>query len=202
MEILVSYLIGAIPFAYILGKVIKHIDLRREGSGNIGATNAWRVLGKKIGIATLIMDILKGFLAVILISRVFPLRIIQDEFMRRFFCGLAAIIGHNFPVYLKFKGGKGVAASAGVVLGLAPEALGSAVVVWSLILFLTNYVSLASILAGVSLPVFSIVFGYPPAMRWFLLILCIFVIIRHRSNIIRLVNGEEKKFIKKGIKNG
>jgi glycerol-3-phosphate acyltransferase PlsY len=189
-------LIGAIPTAYILGKLIKRVDLRREGSGNIGATNAWRVLGKKIGIATLIVDMLKGLLAVILISRIFPFKIIEDSFMRSFLCGLAAIIGHNFPIYLKFKGGKGVATSAGVVAGLAPAALGAAFVIWILVLFLTGYVSVASILAGVSLPLFSIVFGYPQATRWFSFLLCIFVIVQHRSNIRRLLKREEKKFLK------
>ena len=191
MDILVSYLIGSIPTAYLFGKLFKRIDLRQYGSGNVGATNAWRVLGKKIGIITLIIDILKGFAAVTIIARFFsgtPL-----------ICGLAAILGHNFPVYLKFRGGKGVATSLGVVMGLAPDVLGTVILVWIGVIFLTKYVSLASMAAGLSLPIFSVLFGYPLAMHCFFLLLGILVVIQHRSNIKKLVKGEEEKFFKKPL---
>lgn len=197
MDILVSYLIGAVPTAYILGKLLKGIDLRRYGSGNVGATNAWRILGKRIGTATLMIDILKGVIAVTLIARFFPGRIIEDVFIRKFLCGIAAIIGHNFPVYLRFRGGKGVATSAGVFLGLAPKLLGIAALLWSGILIVTGYISLASMIAALSLPVLSILFNYPTAMHWFSMALGILILIQHRSNIRRLFKGEEKRFFGK-----
>ena len=196
MDILLSYLIGAIPTAYLLGK-LKGIDLRQHGSGNIGATNAWRVLGKKIGVITLLLDILKGLAAVIVIARYFPFRMIGDLFLRELICGLAAILGHNFPFYLKFRGGKGVATSLGVFLGLAPKLVGVVFFLWVVIFFLTGYVSSASMVAGLLLPVFSFLFAYPAAMHWFSLGLGILILIQHRTNLKRLLKGEEKKFFKK-----
>jgi len=189
MDILFSYLIGAVPTGYLFGRLLKGIDIRQYGSGNIGATNVWRVLGKKIGIVTLIIDILKGLAAVTLIAHFFS--------ATPLICGLAAILGHNFPIYLKFRGGKGVATSVGVVLGLAPNVLGTAIFVWTGVLFLTKYVSLASMIAGLSLPLLSILFGYPPSMHWFSLVLGILVIIQHRANIKRFLKGEEKRFFRK-----
>jgi len=186
MDILLSYLVGAIPTGYLFGRLLKGIDIRQYGSGNIGATNVWRVLGKKIGTVTLILDILKGLAAVTLIAHFFSATPI--------ICGLAAILGHNFPVYLKFRGGKGVATSVGVVLGLAPSVVGAAFFIWIGVLFLTRYVSLASITAGLSLPIFSILFGNPCELHWFFLAMGALVVIQHRANIKRLFKGEEKKF--------
>lgn len=191
MDILVSYLIGAIPTAYILGKLFKGIDLRQYGSGNVGATNAWRILGKGVGTATLLIDILKGLVAVTVIARFFHTTPLV--------CGLAAIIGHNFPAYLKFRGGKGVAATVGVFLGLAPEILGAAALLWGGILIVTGYVSLASIIAGLCLPVFSILFNYPLEMHLFSLALGILILIQHRSNLKRFFKGEEKRFFRKKL---
>ena len=196
MEILLSYLIGALPTAYLLAK-LKGLDLRQHGSGNIGATNAWRVLGKKIGVITLLLDILKGLVAVIVIARVFPFKMIGDLFLRELTCGLAAILGHNFPVYLKFRGGKGVATSLGVFLGLAPKLVGAVFFLWAGIFLITGYVSLASMVAGLLLPVFSLLFAYPRVMHWFSLGLGILILIQHRANLKRLLKGEEKKFFRK-----
>ena len=189
MAILLSYLVGAIPTGYLFGRLLKAIDIRQYGSGNIGATNVWRVLGKKIGIVTLILDILKGLAAVTLIAHFFSATPI--------ICGLAAILGHNFPVYLKFRGGKGVATSVGVVLGLAPSVVGAAFFIWIGVLLLTRYVSLASITAGLSLPILSILFGKPCELHWFFLVMGALVVIQHRANIKRLLKGEEKKFFRK-----
>jgi glycerol-3-phosphate acyltransferase PlsY len=196
MDILVSYLIGAIPTGYIFGR-LKGIDLRKHGSGNVGATNAWRVLGKRLGICTLLIDILKGVLVVVVIAKFFPIKTIEDVFLRKFICGLAAILGHNFPVYLKFRGGKGVATSVGVVLGLTPKALGASFFVWICVLLLTRYVSVASMAGGILLPIFSILFGYPKTMHWFSTVIALLLLIQHRSNIKRLLKGEEKKLFSK-----
>ena len=189
MDILLSYLVGAIPTGYLFGRLFNGIDIRQYGSGNIGATNVWRVLGKKIGTVTLVLDILKGLVAVTLIAHFFS--------ATPFICGLAAILGHNFPVYLKFRGGKGVATSVGVVLGLAPSVVGAAFFIWIGVLLLTRYVSLASITAGLSLPILSILFGKPCELHWFFLVLGVLVVIQHRANIKRLLKGEEKKFFRK-----
>lgn len=196
MDILLSYLLGAIPTAYLLGR-LKGLDLRRHGSGNIGATNAWRVLGKKTGVITLLLDILKGLAAVIVIARYFSFKMTGDLFLRELVCGLAAILGHNFPVYLKFRGGKGVATSVGVFLGLAPKVLGAAFLLWAGIFLASGYVSLASMAAGLSLPVLSLLFAYPRVMHWVSLGLGILILIQHRANLKRLLKGEEKKIFKK-----
>lgn len=198
MEIILSYLIGAIPTAYIFGR-LKGLDLHQYGSGNIGATNAWRVLGKRIGLITLCLDILKGVIIVVLLAQYFPIRLIDSDILRKIFCGLAAIIGHNFPVYLKFRGGKGVAVSAGVFLGLAPKMMGLAAVLWGFVFLITGYVSLASILAGVSLPFLSLWLNYPKEMHWFCLGLGPLILIQHRDNLKRLKQGKEKRFFKKNI---
>jgi glycerol-3-phosphate acyltransferase PlsY len=139
----------------------------------------------------------KGLLAVTVIARLLPFKTVEDRFLRELICGLVAILGHNFPVYLKFRGGKGVAASVGVFLGLAPKLLGAAFLLWGAIFLISGYVSLASVLAGLSLPIFSFWLAYPKVMHGFSLALGILILIRHRANLRRLLRGEEKKFFKK-----
>ncbi len=193
MDILISYLIGAVPTAYLFGK-LKGIDLHKCGSGNIGATNAWRVLGKGTGITTLLIDIAKGFAAVKFIALLSG-KAGDGLVLQRIYCGIAAILGHTFPVYLKFRGGKGVAATVGVLLGLAPKVLGCAFGVWVAALFISGYVSLSSVLAAIALPIFSIWLDYPNALKVFFLLMGILIIVQHRSNLRRLFAGEEKKFL-------
>jgi len=151
----VSYFLGAVPTGYLAGKA-RGVDVRTMGSGNIGATNAFRVLGKTAGIIVLLVDALKGFVAArwvpLLAVCFFPAASSQSEHLA-LAAGVAAILGHNFTCWLKFKGGKGIATSAGVVLAWAPLACVTALILWGLVFALTRFVSLASIAAALILPV-------------------------------------------------
>src|ERR671921_1355516 len=146
--LLASYFIGAIPTSYLLSRFFAGIDLRRHGSGNLGATNLYRVLGWKYAIPAALVDIAKGLIPVVLFA---PRASLSEMFALA--CGVAAIIGHVFSVFVQFKGGKGAATAAGVMLGLTPLALGVAAGVWAALVFLTGYVSLGSIAAAAVLPV-------------------------------------------------
>lgn len=190
-----AYLIGSIPTAYVVGKLYKGIDVRKHGSGNVGATNAFRVLGKEIGTAVLVFDILKGIVAVTLIGDLFRLR----DLLSLVILGLAAVIGHNWTVFLQFKGGKGIATTLGVLIGLAiklsgfREVLFFSLGIWAIVFASTGYVSLASILASVCLPVFMVITNQSIELTVLGIILCLFVILRHRPNIQRLVSGKENR---------
>ncbi|MBK1406153.1 glycerol-3-phosphate 1-O-acyltransferase PlsY [Staphylococcus hominis] len=194
LMLILSYLIGAIPNGYVIGKVFLKKDIREFGSGNTGATNSFRVLGKPAGFIVTFLDIFKGFITVF-----FPLWFsvhaqgpISTFFTHGLIVGIFAIIGHVYPIYLKFKGGKAVATSAGVVLGVNPILLLILAVIFFGILYLTKYVSLSSIIAAISCVIGSLIihdyilFG----MSAFVSIILIF---RHRSNIVRIFKGEEPK---------
>lgn len=196
--LIISYLIGAIPFGLIMGK-IKGIDLRQHGSKNLGATNAVRVLGKPLGITVFILDFLKGatpvWIACSLLGRVESLPWIVG-------CGFAAIMGHVFPIYLKFKGGKGVATSAGVLVGLAPAVLGIALVIWGVVFFISRMVSAASIVAtlaaaGLQIYLSPAPFGSDAPVTGLLILVALIIVWRHRSNVVRIIKGEENRFEKK-----
>lgn len=196
LSVAVSYLIGSIPTAYIFGKLYRGIDIRQYGSGNVGATNVFRVLGKGPGIIVLVIDIAKGVVAMTLVANMFGLNNILSYVL----LGIAVVVGHNWTVFLQFKGGKGMATSLGVLIGLTIQialirpVLLSAVGVWLVVFLSTGYVSLASIIAAVLLPVFMLIFA--PSFQLVLLgvIFCIFVVVRHRSNIKRLLSHEEHRF--------
>ena len=198
--IIVSYLIGSIPTAYIFGRLLKGIDIRRFGSGNVGATNALRVLGKGPGIAVLVLDILKGFLPVIFLGNFLRSRIafIPDETLR-LILGLSCICGHNWTAFLRFKGGKGIATTFGVLLGLSLKITGlklilALVVLTWLITFLTvRIVSVASVLAGIALPIFTILLRQTRGLISASILLCIFIILRHRTNLKRVFQGREPR---------
>ncbi|MFA5689554.1 MAG: glycerol-3-phosphate 1-O-acyltransferase PlsY [Kiritimatiellales bacterium] len=195
IPVLFSYLIGSIPVGLLLGKT-QGKDIRRLGSGNIGATNVLRCLGKPLGIACFILDVLKGFVPAFFFWRI--VGGISPDFGILF--GAAAIIGHNFPVFLKFKGGKGVATSAGVLLGVAPLAVVIGLVTWIIAFKLSGYVSLGSIIAAIAVVIASWVHpNYTLAVQIALTLLGALSIWRHRSNIVRLKNGTENRF-KKGTK--
>lgn len=195
-----SYLVGAIPFGLLIG-FSRGVDIRTVGSKNIGATNVLRSVGKPWGIATFFLDALKGFLPAL----IFPMvgNRLGANFQSLEIAGLAggvcAILGHNFPIYLGFKGGKGVATSAGAVLGLAPVAILIGLAVWIITFYSTRYVSLASIVGALT----AVIAGWvlyrgggvvlPVAMT----ILGLLVIARHHANIKRLLNGTESRFVKK-----
>jgi glycerol-3-phosphate acyltransferase PlsY len=227
----ISYLIGSIPFGYILVKLIKRIDIRTVGSGNVGATNVARILGVQFGIICFILDMAKGFICTRYVTG-WILPLLEDpglSMMYRFspwvryddgifteryhisiglFIGLSAIIGHLFPVYLRFKGGKGVATALGVFLILMPEAVLISLAIGIIFVLILRYISLASIIAAISLPlsyyyaVFSRPLDFWQVYTWkreglpilfFATIIALIVIIKHIPNIKRLIAGTEPK---------
>ncbi|MGW9857300.1 acyl phosphate:glycerol-3-phosphate acyltransferase [Staphylococcus hominis] len=194
LMLILSYLIGAIPNGYVIGKLFFKKDIRQFGSGNTGATNSFRVLGKPTGFIVTFLDIFKGFITVFF-PVWFPVHAngpISTFFTHGLIVGIFAILGHVYPIYLKFKGGKAVATSAGVVLGVNPILLLILAIIFFGILYLTKYVSLSSIVAAISCVICSLIihdyilFG----MSAFVSIILIF---RHRSNIVRIFKGEEPK---------
>jgi glycerol-3-phosphate acyltransferase PlsY len=191
----IAYLLGAVPFAALAARACGR-DLRREGSGNLGATNAIRVLGPAIGVPVLLADIAKGWVAVAFL----PGWLGASGVTTALLCGVAVVAGHVWPVFLRFRGGKGVAAGAGAFLGLAPAATGMALAVFVIVLLGTRYVSLASMIAGATLPVFLWLRSAPPAVWWVGLALAVLVIVRHRANIRRLASGTENRVRWRGRK--
>ena len=183
----IAYLIGSIPSGLILGKLFWHTDLREHGSHNIGATNAWRTLGKGAGIAVFIADSLKGQagVSVGLVLAGTPLAAVLG--------GLFAIIGHSFSIFLRLRGGKGVATSLGVLTMLMGNVTLIVFAVWFAIVYMTRYVSLGSVVAGFLTPILAALFSYPLEYVIFTVIAAILVIVRHRENIKRLMNGTENK---------
>ena len=184
---IVAYLIGSIPNGLIIGKSFWQIDLREHGSKNIGATNAYRTLGAKAAALIFIMDLLKGIIGVWLGSYMIgtPLAMISG--------GIAAIIGHNWSAFLKFTGGKGVATGLGVIAMLMPQVTIIVFVTWLVIVYVTKYVSLASIIAAMIVPICSYFFNEPLEYLCFSILAAVFVIYRHKSNVQRLINGNESK---------
>ena len=189
--LLASYLLGAIPTSYLVSRIFAKIDLRQHGSGNLGATNLYRVLGWKYAIPVALFDIAKGAIPVLL----FAPEASRSEFFA-LACGVAAILGHVFSVFVRFRGGKGVATAAGVMLGLTPLALAVAAAVWGLVLLLTGYVSLSSIAAATVLPlaVYLLETRTSPALLWLSGFVTLGVIVLHRRNIERLLHGTESRF--------
>jgi acyl phosphate:glycerol-3-phosphate acyltransferase len=179
----IAYLLGSIPFGYLAGRV-RGVDIRTVGSRNVGATNVFRTLGKPIGIAVMGLDIAKGVVAVV------AARALVDDPWPLLAAG-AAVVGHVYPVWLRFRGGKGVAVGAGVAIGLVPWAALVLVSVWVVIVALTRYVSLASIVVAAAFAPVVWAFGYDAATIGFAAVVGAAVIWRHRSNILRLVRGEE-----------
>lgn len=195
LALLSGYLIGSVPNGLLIGKA-RGIDIRQHGSGNIGATNAFRVLGKKWGILVFILDFLKGLIAVQLAIAIGGARL--SPAASGIIGGLAAIIGHNFPCWLRFKGGKGIATSGGVLVGLLPVVTAILIPVWAIVFFTTRYVSVASIAVAVALPIIVVLlYGAGGPLFWFALVVCALAVWRHRSNIKRLMEGTENRFERK-----
>ena len=198
--ILGAYLLGSIPTSVWLGRTIKGVDLREHGSGNAGATNAFRVLGKPIGSLVLLLDMLKGFLAV-------HLALLQHEIapgteawmILKIGLGLLAVVGHIFPVFAGFRGGKGVATITGVALAIHPFAALAAMGVYLLVILLTRISALGSLIAVLTYPMWILwVFQSEYlTIRIFSLVVVVLVLITHRSNILRLIHGEEKSLFRK-----
>ncbi len=186
--LILTYLIGAIPTGVWVGKTFKNIDVRDYGSKNSGATNSYRVLGWKLGLVVLIGDILKGYLPLYLASK----HIINFNYI--VFLGLVAILAHTYSVFISFKGGKGVATSVGAFLFLAPKVIFLLIIVFLAILFIFRYVSLASIVSAVVLPIAVLFMNGNMFMSLLALVIAIFIVYRHKTNIDRLVKGTERKF--------
>ncbi|MDD3087541.1 MAG: glycerol-3-phosphate 1-O-acyltransferase PlsY [Candidatus Omnitrophica bacterium] len=200
LAVILSYLIGSIPTAYIFVRLIKKADIRKIGSGNVGATNALRVLGKGWGITVLILDIFKGFFPVIVLGSLFvPSLSLVQECNLSIIIGLSAICGHNWTIFLNFKGGKGVATTLGVLIGLAFRipglnvVLGLTVLVWIVSFVLIRIISISSILAALSFPIFTLIYRQSNLVILAGILLSLFVILRHKSNIKRLLKGEEPR---------
>ena len=189
--LLLSYLLGSIPTSYLIGKYLHGIDLRQHGSGNLGATNAFRVLGPGSALPVVLVDIGKGFVPVWL----FP-RLAGAGIGWTLAFGAAAILGHLFSVWVRFRGGKGMATGAGVFLALAPWAVLGGLVIWLTLTFATGYVSVGSISAAATLPLLVALTPHAggQALLWFSLALGAFVVWAHRANIKRLLRGEENRF--------
>lgn len=189
LTLILSYLIGSISFALVVGKMFYKIDIRGYGSGNLGATNAYRVLGVKAGLSVAVADILKGtlacFLPLILSSTVNPI-----------VCGLLAILGHIFSVFASFKGGKAVATATGVFLFFTPLGVLVGFVVFVLTLLFSKYVSLSSMLASIALFIYCLLFEDNVIIILSMLI-SVVIIILHRQNIKRILNGTENKIVKR-----
>ncbi|HEX6909394.1 MAG TPA: glycerol-3-phosphate 1-O-acyltransferase PlsY [Longimicrobium sp.] len=190
--VVLGYLLGAVPASYVAGRLARGIDLREHGSGNLGATNTFRVLGARVAAPVMVFDILKGTFPVIAFGQ-WDAPASDPRWALAY--GAAAIVGHVFSVYMRFKGGKGVATSAGVFLGLAPVALGIGLVVWLGVLKATRMVSAASITAAVAVGVALLVTAVSPEeVRYLGLAVVAFVIFAHRSNIGRILSGTESRF--------
>lgn len=192
---LAAYLLGAVPFAFLFARV-RGVDIRRVGSGNVGATNVFRCVGRPWGILTFAADLSKGALAATLVPRLLHGTSVSFPPEIPFIvCGISSIAGHNWPVFLGFRGGKGVATSAGVLLGLTPAAAGIGLLCWIAVFTVSRYVSAASISAALAVAGAAWVPGLrqgrvlPPTLT----VLAAMVIFRHRSNIRRLLNGSENR---------
>jgi glycerol-3-phosphate acyltransferase PlsY len=189
--LLASYLLGAIPTSHLVSRTFAKIDLREHGSGNLGATNLYRVLGWKYAIPVALFDIAKGAIPVLVFAPQ-----VSDSELFALACGIAAILGHVFSVFVGFKGGKGVATAAGVMLALTPLALAVAATVWTVVVLLTGYVSLGSIAAAAVLPLAVYLLESPrtPELLWMDTVVAAGVIFLHRRNIQRLLKGTENRF--------
>jgi glycerol-3-phosphate acyltransferase PlsY len=192
-----AYLMGSIPFGYLLVKYVftRGEDVRRIGSGGIGATNVTRRAGLKAGLLTYLFDVAKGFAAVILMKQV-----AADDYAWVGAAAVAAIVGHILPVFLKFRGGKGVATGVGVYLALAPISVLSTLVLWAAVVYATRYVSLGSILATAAVPLwtwlyYGLIWPNPHLIALIIIAIagCALIVAKHHENIVRLINGNENK---------
>ncbi len=194
--VLASYLVGAIPFGLLIGR-LAGTDVRLAGSGNIGATNVGRVLGKRLGVLTLLCDLGKGFLSVWAAMKYLPASAAQREGIIAL-CGLAAVIGHLFPLYLRFKGGKGVATALGIFLALSPWSALISLFVFLGAVMASGFVSVGSLLASALIPVWLWLLGESPAMVAVSLLTAVLIWFKHGANITRLRRGQEKSWRKSG----
>ena len=198
-----SYLTGSFPTSIIIGKIVKGIDIREHGSGNAGGTNVFRILGWKPALIVVLIDVFKGWLpTAIYAMHLFQNQPINDTGVIQIMCGFAAVLGHTYTIFAGFKGGKGIGTLAGMLIALYPIALPLCILVFAITLILTGYVSLGSIFATISLPIFLLIlpiFGIEQSslsLLIFALLVPWFAIYTHRSNVARLRDGTENRFEK------
>lgn len=185
---LIGYLLGSIPTGLVLVKMVCGIDIRNYGSHNIGTTNVFRTVGARMASFVLLGDVLKGILAVILVKFIFtaPLHM-------QLVTALGALLGHTYSVFLHFKGGRGVATGLGLIIYFMPDVSIFSLAVWAAVVFVTKYVSLASVLAALVTPFAACYRDYPWELIAFVTFACVFVIVRHYDNMVRLIHGQESK---------
>ncbi|MEV5028418.1 glycerol-3-phosphate 1-O-acyltransferase PlsY [Paenibacillus sp. LPE1-1-1.1] len=193
IAVALSYLLGSVSFSIVIAKWVKGIDIRQHGSGNAGATNTLRVLGKGPGLLVFVLDIAKG------VAAVWIGHALGENDWIPVLCGLAAIVGHNWPIWFRFKGGKGIATTVGVIATLAFIPALCAGVVAIATIAVTRYVSLGSLLFAALTPLFISIFYFSVPLLCASLLICIFAFVRHRTNIVKLLQGTENKL---GAKKG
>lgn len=199
LMIIISYLVGSIPTAIIYGKVSRGIDIRQHGSGNAGATNVFRVLGWKAGLLVLLIDMAKGLLATLWIYKLGSNSGIGNIEFVKIIAGMSAVVGHIWTIFAGFKGGKGVGTGAGMIIGIVPDAVLIGVLVFIIMVILTRYVSLGSVLASLSIPLYLFMKRFiflstvSPTLLVFGSLIPVLIIYTHRSNIQRLLRGTENK---------
>lgn len=192
---IIAYLFGSIPTGYLIAKQLFGIDIRNFGSKNIGATNMFRTLGAKPALIVLLVDVIKGAIPVLIAQWLLP-----NDVLASLLAGAVAVIGHNYTCWLNFKGGRGVATSLGVVITLMPLGALLVFLIWAVIVYITRYVSLGSIIGAVCAPVTAWYFGYDSKVQIFIAVMALLVIVGHKDNIKRLLSGTENK-IKAGNMN-
>lgn len=196
--ILLAYLLGSIPTAVWYGRAFFGLDIREQGSGNAGATNTFRIFGKKAGTIVLLIDVLKGWAATKLADVLLSYGVIESDNLLIFkiLLGLVAVVGHLYPIFAQFKGGKGVATSLGMILAIQPQIAGVCMLVFLVVLIASKYVSLGSMISSITFPTLSFlgIFGEESIlMTGFGVVLSLAIIIKHRANIKRIANGTESK---------
>ena len=184
--LVLAYLVGSIPFGVIIGKAFYGVDVRQHGSGNVGTTNVFRVLGKRAGVAVLIADMLKGFIPALIAVNVF-------DPWPAIFIAAAPEVGHMYSIFLRGSGGKGVATGAGIVLALVPVIFLICLLVWIAVILMTRYVSLASLMAAVLVPVLTFLLSSPVPYKIAAVLVMIIIFWAHRGNIGRLLKGTEHR---------
>ena len=198
--VIAAYLLGSIPFGVMIGRSFGHVDVSKVGSGNIGATNVAREVGFKWGLVTLLVDALKGFMPVALAYHSIGPAVDTTEILLGI-VGMAALLGHQFPVYNRFKGGKGIATGLGVFLALSPMACLFSGTVFVVMVILWGYISLGSILAALGLPLWLLILGHSKQLVLFSLVIALLITFLHRGNIHRLLQGNERRWRNAGYLN-
>ncbi|MBW1798219.1 MAG: glycerol-3-phosphate 1-O-acyltransferase PlsY [Deltaproteobacteria bacterium] len=193
-----AYLFGSIPFGKLIARKVAHIDITQKGSGNIGATNVARELSIKWGILTLVLDMLKGFVPVVLFACLAPKAGIGHE-IGLSVVGLSALSGHQFSIFLKFRGGKGVGTALGIYLAISPLSCLVALMLFILIVYIWDFVSLASMISAFSMPLLFAIFGKTPPLVIGALIAAALICLKHKENIQRLLKGDERKWSERNI---